>query len=96
MKSIQKLTQQIRSQIFKILEEDHPKYSSSDQIAYALDLDQILQGDIQGSKIDLYKKFEQQAKENDPGLENSQLINKTIQLINEELDLTLQKLLAEI
>lgn len=96
MESIQELTQQIRDQIFRILEKDHPKYSSSDQIAYALDLDQILEGNIQESRIDLYEKFEQQVKENNPDLESSQLINKTIQLINEELDSTLQKLLAEI
>lgn len=96
MKKVQLSTEEKRSEIFTYLENNYPKYSSSDQIKYALDLDQILDCDVEGERIQMLNQFEKQAIKNYPDLKGGFLTLKVIYDVHLELDITLKKLLAEI
>lgn len=96
MEKIQLSTEEKRSEIFTYLENNYPRYSSSDQIKYALDLDQILECNVEGERIQILNKFEEEIRKNNPDLQGGFLTLKVIHEIHLELDQTLQKILAEI
>lgn len=83
-------------EVFPLLEEYHPKYFSSDTVARALDLDQILNGECNARLLDIEKSFVDDIKKEYPHLKGSLLNAKTLFRIKKELTKLLTILLKEI
>ena len=83
-------------EVFSLLEEYHPKYFTSDVVARALDLDQILNGECNARLLDIERSFVDDLKKEYPHIKGSSLNSITIFRIKKELNELLIILLKEI
>lgn len=83
-------------EVFPLLEEYHPKYFSSDTVARALDLDQILNGECNARLLGIKKSFVDDLKKEHPHLKEFSLNSIVLLRIKKELNELLIILLKEI
>lgn len=83
-------------EVFSLLEEYHPKYFTSDAVARALDLDQILNGEYNARLLDIERSFIDDLKKEHPHIKGSLVNSKTTFRIKKELAKLLTILLKEI